>query len=247
MSERLPGGNLGGAVRSGDVVLRAAGPWTPAVHALLERLAGEGCAPRPLGVDGDGRERLEFIPGDVFEAAGEVDDRALAEVGHLIRRCHDATAGWSAPIDAHWRALPGAPDRGAVICHNDLAPYNTVFRDGRPIAFIDWDYAAPGPPGWDLAHAVWRFAPFDADADPLEAGRRARLLLDAYELADRDGFVATVRERMRVLRETIRAGAQAGEPAWLAMWGTEHSERPLADRAWVARHRRTLERAIEAG
>jgi hypothetical protein len=28
------------------------------------------------------------------------------------------------------------------------------------------------------------------------------------------------------------------------MWGTEHSEQPLADRAWVSRHRRTLERAI---
>jgi Ser/Thr protein kinase RdoA (MazF antagonist) len=246
MTERLPGGNLGGAVRSGDVVLRAAGPWTPAVHALLERLSGEGCAPRPLGVDGDGREHLEFIPGDVFETAAAVDDGALAEVGRLIRRCHDATVGWSTPVDAQWRALPGAPDRGGVICHNDLGPYNTVFRDGRPVAFIDWDYAAPGPPAWDLAHAVWRFAPLGADADPIEAGRRARLLLDAYGLSEREDFVALVRERMRILRETIRVGAEAGEAAWLAMWGTEHSERPLADRAWVARHRRALERAIES-
>jgi aminoglycoside phosphotransferase (APT) family kinase protein len=247
MSERLPGGNLGGALRSGDVVLRVAGPWTPAVHALLERLSAAGCAPRPLGVDGDGRERLAFVEGEVPAEAVRVDDGALAEVGRLIRRCHDATAGWSVPVDARWRALPGAPSGGGVICHNDLAPYNTVFRDGRPVAFIDWDYAAPGPPAWDLAHAVWRFAPLDAGADPLDAGRRARLLLDAYGLSEREGFIALVRERMRVLRETIRVGAEAGEPAWLAMWGTEHSERPLADRAWVARHRRALERAIASG
>jgi len=176
------------------------------------------------------------------EAVG-VDDEALAAVGRLIRGCHDATAGW-APPDARWRRLPGAPDGGEVICHNDLAPHNTVFRDGRPVAFTDWDFAAPGPRAWDLAHAVWRFAPFDASGDPDVAGGRARVLLDAYGLTERAGFVALVRERMRVLRETIRSGAEAGEPAWLAMWGTEHSERPLADRAWVARHRRALEAAI---
>jgi Phosphotransferase enzyme family len=234
----LPGGNLGGAVREGDTVLRPAGPWTPAVHALLERL--DGLAPRPLGVD-EGRERLSFIAGEV---GGEVDDSCLAAVARLIRACHDATAGWAGPGDARWRRLPGAPAGGDVICHNDLAPYNTVFRDGRPVAFVDWDYAAPGPRAWDLAHAAWRFAPFSSSADPEESGRRARLLLDAYGLSERDGFVAVVRERMRVLRETIRAGAEAGEPAWLAMWGTQHSEQPLADRAWVSRHRRVLERSI---
>ena len=37
--ERLDGGNIGGAVRVGDTVRRAAGPWTPAVHALLTHLA----------------------------------------------------------------------------------------------------------------------------------------------------------------------------------------------------------------
>lgn len=25
----------------------------------------------------------------------------------------------------------------SVVCHNDLSPRNTVFRDGRPIAFLD--------------------------------------------------------------------------------------------------------------
>jgi hypothetical protein len=39
---RLDGGNAGGAVRVGDTVRRTAGPWTPAVHALLAHLAGKG-------------------------------------------------------------------------------------------------------------------------------------------------------------------------------------------------------------
>ena len=60
---RLPEQDLGGAAREGDAVVRAAGPWTPAVHALLEHLVG--LAARPLGAR-PRRERLEFVPGDVL-------------------------------------------------------------------------------------------------------------------------------------------------------------------------------------
>jgi hypothetical protein len=58
---------IAGVVRVGDTVRRAAGPWTPAVHALLRHLrdAGFSGAPLPLGVDGDGREVLTFVPGAV--------------------------------------------------------------------------------------------------------------------------------------------------------------------------------------
>ena len=212
-------------------------PWTPAVHALLEHLAPTGCAPRPL----------EPLSGDVLADAAAVDEAALRIVGRLIRTFHDATVGWTAPDGAAWQRLPGTPAGGDVICHNDLGPSNTVFRDGRPVAFVDWEHAAPGPRAWDLAGAVWRFAPLCADAEPVESGRRARLLLDAYGLSERAEFLALVRERMRAVRERIRAGAEAGESPWLERWGTEHSERPLADRTWVARHRRTLERAIGSG
>jgi hypothetical protein len=49
--EQLDGGNIDGAVRVGDTVRRAAGPWTPAVHALLAHLVAKAFpgAPRPLG------------------------------------------------------------------------------------------------------------------------------------------------------------------------------------------------------
>jgi hypothetical protein len=36
---RLAGGSVGGAVRVGGTVRRPTGPWTPAVHALLDQLA----------------------------------------------------------------------------------------------------------------------------------------------------------------------------------------------------------------
>ena len=63
---RLDGGSTGGAVRVGDTVRRAAGPWTPAVHSLLAHLADEGFAgcPRPLGFDTRGREVPSFLAGE---------------------------------------------------------------------------------------------------------------------------------------------------------------------------------------
>ncbi|MGA8209061.1 MAG: (deoxy)nucleoside triphosphate pyrophosphohydrolase, partial [Nocardioidaceae bacterium] len=39
---RLDGGNVGGAVRVGGTVRRATGPWTPAVHRLLDHLGDVG-------------------------------------------------------------------------------------------------------------------------------------------------------------------------------------------------------------
>lgn len=226
MEERLPGGNLGGAVRAGDTVRRTAGPRTAWVQELLAWLRGHGFpeAPEPLGLDSRGRQVLGFIAGDVPEyplPAWALSDDALVAVARLLRRLHDASVGFA--------------DDG-VVCHNDVAPYNTVYSDGRPIAFIDWDFAAPGSRAWDLAHAAWRFVPLTAGGDVAEAARRLRLLCDAYGLREREGFAELIARRAQALHDTIRERAAAGDAAFAAMWGTHHSEQPLRDRAWMLAH-----------
>jgi len=47
----LPGGGRSVVRRRGDLVIRDAGPWTPAVHALLRHLedVGFSAAPRLVG------------------------------------------------------------------------------------------------------------------------------------------------------------------------------------------------------
>ena len=53
----LHGGNVSTVVRVGDTVRRNAGPWTPAVHALLHHLRVRRASPvRPhaLGMDDAG-------------------------------------------------------------------------------------------------------------------------------------------------------------------------------------------------
>ncbi|WP_051324836.1 phosphotransferase [Candidatus Solirubrobacter pratensis] len=224
--ERLAGGNLGGAVRAGDTVRKAAKPRTAWVQGLLAWVRERGFpeAPEPLGLDERGREALGFIEGDVPEyplPPWALTDDALVAVARLLRRLHDASAGY---------------DGAGVVCHNDVAPYNTVYVDGRPVAFIDWDFAAPAPGAWDLAHVAWRFAPLTAGGDVAESARRVRLVCDAYGLQERAGFVETIAARAQWLHDTIRDRAAAGDPGFAAMWSTEHSKQPLRDRAWVLAH-----------
>jgi Phosphotransferase enzyme family len=154
----LSGGNVSsGVVRIGDTVRRPAGPWTPAVHALLGYMhaAGFDGAPRPLGLDEQGREVLAFIPGTTAwpDNFGLLDpDDRLRRVARLIRDFHDAVTGFCPPPDARWQVLIPAEGTG-IIAHHDLAPWNLVISRRR-WAFIDWDTAAPGSVLWDVAYAL---------------------------------------------------------------------------------------------
>lgn len=133
----------GGVVRIGDTIRRPVGPWTPAVHAHLRYLEDVGFegAPRGLGFDEAGREVLTYLPSDPTPAWS---DAALIATARLVRQLHEALAGFTPPPDAVWR-LPsiGRHTPSGHIGHNDLCPMNTVYADGRPYDFIDWDMAGP--------------------------------------------------------------------------------------------------------
>ncbi|WP_203566651.1 aminoglycoside phosphotransferase family protein [Aestuariimicrobium ganziense] len=185
--EVLAGGNSGEVVRRGDTVLRTAGEWTPAVHRLLRHLESAGMpgVPRVLGVEDDRRERLSFVPGECaqYPLPDHVwGEDVLLDVARLTRRLHDASIGCDRT--GPWRSVPVEPSE--VICHVDIAPYNVTFDEGgRVVGLIDFDHATPAPRIWDVAHAVYRFAPLTTDpsTDPFtEDERLARVdaFVDAY-------------------------------------------------------------------
>lgn len=248
----LGGGNVSTVVRVGETVRRTAGPWTPAVHALLRFLKESGfeSAPRALGLDGQGREILSFVPGDVYPypmPAFVWKPETLIAVARRMRVYHDLTRRFVPPAGAAWQALPGAPDGGPVICHNDIAPYNAVFEGERPAGFIDWDLAAPGPAEWDIAHAAWYFVPlYDApDLEPLDRPARLRLFADAYGLEDRSGLVDMVRQREETSYRTLVEWAEAGRPAFVTMVRDGHHLGKLESLAWLERHRPELDQALQ--
>ena len=128
--------NRGLVVRRGDTVRRPLRPTSPAAHALLTYLAEVGFdgAPRLLGIDDQGREVLTFIPGDAVTPpypAWALTDDALRSVAVLLRRYHEAVAGF----DTAAPRLAGGGTAGVrrgLACHNDLNLDNVIFRDGRP-------------------------------------------------------------------------------------------------------------------
>ena len=256
----LDGGADSTVVRVGQTVRRDGRSWSPAVLDLLQHVEREGFAgaPRALGFDDQGREVLTYIEGEVGRGAGFIPDQGgrfdgrlpdyvwrndvLVHLGALIRAYHDAAATfpWAG---REWRLEARQPVE--TVCHNDLTPWNTVFRAGLPVAFIDWDTAAPGPRVWDLGFIAWRWVPFWREAKcrahglptgVAEKARRFRLLLDAYGFEPEVGVVHAGIERMRQLQEHMWKLVADGSE-----WEVELARRGVLDEgaleiAWVEEH-----------
>jgi hypothetical protein len=239
--EPLGGGNMtAGVVRVGDTVRRPAGPHTPAVHALLSHLhaAGFEGAPRALGIDEQGREVLEFIPGQVpwperFDLVTPPD--RLARAARLIRDFHDAVTGFTPPADARWQALIPADGRCDIIAHHDLAPWNLVI--GPRWVFIDWDCAAPGNRLWDLAYALHGFVPLSADPrwQRRDASSRVRLFADTYGLDEthRRALVPLLTRRARTMHAFLELHASSDIQPWAGLWEDGHGKAWQADADYI--------------
>ncbi|NBE91973.1 phosphotransferase [Nonomuraea sp. K271] len=133
--EPLHGGhNATEVVRVGDTVRRARDSNAAFAARVLRHLesAGYPYAPRHLGIDERGRDVLGFITGATTDHPAQRAPGAYARGGRMLRELHEATAG-------HMLAA----GRECVV-HGDPGPFNTVFRDGLPVAFIDWSSCRPG-------------------------------------------------------------------------------------------------------
>ncbi|GLY86086.1 phosphotransferase [Actinoallomurus iriomotensis] len=227
--ERLDGGNIGGAIRLGDTVRRAAGPWTPAVHALLTHLASKRfpAAPRPLGVDEQGREVLTFLEGQTVGSSKAWPvwvhaEETLDQVARWVRAYHQAVADFAPPCDAVWRS-GGRWSPGLIIGHNDAAPYNAAWHHGRLAGFFDWDLAGPVTPEWDLAFAAFSWVPLHARhvvaaegfTDFAARPYRLHRFLDVYGWSGTAAdFLDVVRERIRAHANGTRELAATGDPVF---------------------------------
>lgn len=230
----LEGGNSNPeVVRVGDRVRRLGGPWTPAVHQLLEHLAARGYpAPRPFGMDDQGREVLSFVPGEcVYPDKMHLvsTDAGLRRVGRLVADYHRAQEGFVPPVDARWRDEGRDPSGSTeVFAHNDLAPWNLV---AGPTAwvFIDWDLVAPGRRSWDLAWALHSFAGLwpESEFDDSTIVAHIAAFCDGAEVDHRarPGLLDFVIERTRGHAELLRRRAAAGDHQFAQLVMDGHADR----------------------
>jgi Phosphotransferase enzyme family len=194
-------------IRIGQTVSRPVHKNSSAVHALLkhlEELGFEG-APRTLGLDEYGRETVSYINGTAGHyplKSYVLSESTLVRLGLLLRRFHDATTGFSLPKNVVWHNPVAEPSE--VICHGDAGPYNIIFRNGDPIALIDFERATPAPRIWDIAFILYRFAPLnDLEKQGLTSGflsrvaRRIRIVLDAYGFSGNDDLFHWIQLRLK--------------------------------------------------
>ncbi|MEU8754571.1 phosphotransferase [Streptomyces chartreusis] len=241
MTERvLGGGAVNEVVRVGTTVRRPPHERSGYVRELLALFESREWAGAPpyIGTDKQGREVFGYLEGRAAvtaeERAAARTDTALVRVARLVRAVHDMT---------HGTALAGDRD---VVCHNDLAPKNTIYRveDGEwwPTAFVDWDLAAPGERVHDLAHVCWQYLDLGPRVtDVPEAARRIALVRDAYGPCDGgEDLVDMILWWQERCRQGIEAGAQRGEPAMVVLRQRGVLVEVRDAHAWTAEHRGAL-------
>ena len=240
-----------GIVRIGDTVRRPLRPFSLTIQAYLAHLrdAGFTGAPLPLGVDEQGREVLSFVAGDVPrnplppETSG---DDVLVALARLIRALHEASAGFEPPPDAVWGGTPASAKNPVVVpapelvSHRDYYPGNVVFRDGLPVALIDFDLAKPTTRLYDMVNALWYWAPLRDPRDRAPAFRdldiphRIALFADTYGMtpqqrAELAPFAVEVAHRYH---EDSRVSAEL-DPVFRKLWEDgAKDELPRAE-AWL--------------
>lgn len=263
--------NAGAVTRVGPHVLRPANPHTPTVHRFLRALRDEGGfggASYPVGVDPDGRERLGYIPGEIALTPypdWAQEDATLRSVTELMRGFHVASGkvspaylgeSWSLEMADPGEASSSAGGRAValIVCHNDVCLENVVFDGGTAVALLDFDYASPGRPLYDMAQFARMCVPVDDDLSASRLGwhpgdrpSRLRLVCDTYGLRSGERH-----DLLRIIDATIEAGGQfllrqveAGDRNFIAMWeeigGMERFDRR---RRWWAGQKDQFARAL---
>ena len=111
----------------------------------------------------------------------------------------------------------------------------------RAIGIIDFDTAHPAPRVWDIAYALYRWAPLtnpnnqDGVGDVTAQAGRAVAFCDAYglERSARRGLITLVADRLQVLVDFMFAGARAGNVAFEANLSDGHHLLYVADIEYI--------------
>lgn len=235
------GGCLNDVVKVGDTVHRLV-KNQPALHAYLQYLqkAGMSGVPRFLGLDGQGREVLSYLPGKTQEHGYPIDhpclrsEQTIAGMARFLRRLHDVSEGFLPEALARGWTNPDYPqDAPETICHNDAAVWNFVFVEDRVAGLIDFDKACASTRTWDLTMAVYgsvhlNMHAYDPELDthvryePARhaAGRKHRVgvFFDAYGMDCPPDFMEMVALRIQIdCCDLVTRGAAAGDASCIKL------------------------------
>lgn len=232
----LSGGRKGQIFKQGNLVTRPLNPWTKTIHAYLNHLHHQGLAfvPLPHNIDeASATEQVSYIEGEVCSSLindAFLSETALISAAKLLRQLHDASVGFLSQLkgDEVWMLPCLSP--AEVICHADYAPYNAVAKDNQVVGIIDFDTCHPGTRVWDVAYAIYRWAPLSRPgADGVSGSTqqhiaRANQFCDAYGLTNqqRAEIAPIMVERLRKMINYIVKQAKNGNQTFIANMDDGH-------------------------
>ncbi len=192
-------GEDGLIVRLDTPAVAALGLDRGAETAVLRAIAGRGLGPELVFSDATGGVLVtSLLHGRACTPAMLRNARRLRTLGTLLRRLHETTAlppgaplldltrflaRYASMVGGAWarrtaraaaRSIKAAAGgrRGPALCHNDPVAQNVLC--GPTLRLIDWEFAAPGDPLFDLAVVVGHHSLSEVDARTLLASARGR-------------------------------------------------------------------------
>ena len=218
-------------VRIENTVRRSVGPNSEFNHALLKLLEEKsfGHAPRFLGIDEKGREILTFMDGEVSHGEMNWTDDQLAKVVQMLKDFHDATAG---------SELAKGKE---VVCHNDIAPWNTIIENDVPTAFIDFDDVAPGNRADDLAYLLWTFLELGSDVPADVQAKKIQKLCEIYGFTDKRKLVDAILDQQEKILSKREELAKSAETQEAREFSASRIDAIRSEIEWVKANRSVLE------
>lgn len=220
------------------------------------RSKGLDNVPKPLGSDRFGNTILSYVEGETCNYPVSEDiksEHTLISVAKLLRRYHDISEQYintvDFPLDG-WMLPTNTPIE--VICHNDFAPYNICFNNCEAIGLIDFETVSPGPRDWDVAYALYRFAPFthpcnkDGFGTLTNQTRRAKIFCDTYKLSEsnREHIASVIIERLEALNEFLLFMANKVEPKYQACISAGHYKLYKTDIEYIKNNKRKIQNKL---
>ena len=218
-------------VRLDTPAVRALGLDRAAETAVLRSIAGRGLGPKLVYSDATrGVLVTSLLEGRTCTPAMLRHPRRLRALGALLRRLHRTAAPPSVtePLDlrralALYASILGGARarrtaraalgsikaaaggrRGPALCHNDPVAQNVLC--GPALRLIDWEFAAPGDPLFDLAVVVGHNSLNEREARTLLASARGRAHLSDWRAL---GHLVDGYEELRLLWEAAARKAMA--------------------------------------
>ncbi|SKA62033.1 phosphotransferase enzyme family protein [Enterovibrio nigricans] len=226
-------------VVTANEVARPAGPHTPTIHQFLNYLHSDGfsACPKPLGV-ADGVEILSLVEGETYDyplCGAVASEEALRSAAVLLKTFHEASALYLPKMEnCRWALEPREPVD--VICHGDFAPYNVALKGNSVVGVFDFDTSHPGPRIWDLAYAVYCWAPFkthkyDEMGTLTEQCHRARMFCDHYGASESEKhqLADEMANRLRALVTFMETEAAKGNAQFQQHLAMGHDKAYLKD------------------